>query len=142
VLPVLGGGGQELSLVYGPDLAEAVVAAATSPRTRGGTYHAAHPDVVTQREWMSAIAGALGVRARVVSIPSGAVRGALRVTAGLARARGRSTLLDPSKAEELLAPAWTCTSAALLRDAGWRARHPLSVAFAETARWYREAGWL
>jgi dihydroflavonol-4-reductase len=46
IVPVLGDGTQELSLVHARDLAQALIAAALSPRTEGGTYHAAHPDAV------------------------------------------------------------------------------------------------
>jgi hypothetical protein len=60
----------------------------------------------------------------------------------LARATGRATLLSPDKADELLAPAWTCSSAALLRDAGWRADIGLRQGLRATARWYAAEGWL
>jgi nucleoside-diphosphate-sugar epimerase len=60
----------------------------------------------------------------------------------VARVTGRASVLAPEKAAELLAPAWTCTSEALARDAGWRARIAVDEGFAQTARWYRESGWL
>ena len=142
VLPVLAGGTQELSMVYAPELAQALIAAARSEKTRGGTYHAGHPEAITQREWARQIAAAMGVTPRLVSIPPAAVRGVLRVTGTLARLKGQASLLDANKADEMLAPAWTCDSTALLRDAGWRATRPLPDAFAETARWYRSAGWV
>jgi nucleoside-diphosphate-sugar epimerase len=142
VLPVLAGGFQELSMVYAPELAQALIAAATSEKTRGGTYHAAHPEPITQREWARQIAAAMGVTPRLVSIPPTALRGVLRVTGTMARLKGQASLLDANKADELLAPAWTCDSTALLRDAGWRATRPHPDAFAETARWYRNAGWV
>jgi nucleoside-diphosphate-sugar epimerase len=77
-----------------------------------------------------------------VSLPPAFVRTGLRLTGAAARLRGRASLLDPAKTEEILAPAWTCNSAALERDAGWRSVAPLETALGETARWYREAGWL
>jgi nucleoside-diphosphate-sugar epimerase len=55
---------------------------------------------------------------------------------------GRAPLLDGDKANELLAPGWACSSQALRRDAGWAAEIPLDEGLAETARAYREAGWL
>ncbi|HUG55329.1 MAG TPA: NAD-dependent epimerase/dehydratase family protein [Vicinamibacteria bacterium] len=140
--PVFGGGAQELSLVHARDLAGALLAAAVSPRAEGGTYHAAHPAAVTQRGLMEAIGLAVGRRVRLVAVPPRAVRGVLAIASLAARLRGRSTLLDPAKAGELLAPAWTCSSAALARDAGWHAAVDLREGLAQTARWYREAGWL
>jgi nucleoside-diphosphate-sugar epimerase len=55
---------------------------------------------------------------------------------------GGRTVLRPGKAPELLAPAWTCASDALAKDAGWSAGIALEEGLSETARWYRETGWL
>ena len=60
----------------------------------------------------------------------------------MSRALGRAPLLDGDKARELLASGWVASSEALRRDAGWLARIPLDEGLAETARSYREAGWL
>jgi nucleoside-diphosphate-sugar epimerase len=138
----MGEGRQELSLVHARDLAQAVIAAGTSEATAGGTYHAAHGTPVHQRALMVAIGNAVGAKVRAVPLPAAIIRGVLHLTGAVARLRGRATLLDPSKVAELLAPAFTCSSAALARDAGWRAAIPLEDGLAETARWYAEAGWL
>lgn len=140
--PLLGDGAQELSLVHVGDLADALVAAAASPRTAGGVYHAAHPEVVTQRALLEEIGRAVGARPRLVPLPVAVVRAALAMSGALARITGRRTLLDPARAPELLAPAWTCATGALERDAGWRARIPLAQGARETAGWYAQAGWL
>jgi dihydroflavonol-4-reductase len=140
--PLLGGGGQELSLVHGRDLAGALVAAATAGATMGRTYHAGHAAPVSQRALVAAIGAALGRRVRTIALPPAVVRAALVLSRATVHFHGRATLLDPAKADELLAPAWTCTSEALARDAGWRATTALDVGLRETGQWYREAGWL
>jgi nucleoside-diphosphate-sugar epimerase len=142
VAPLLDGGTQELSLVHAADLAEALIAAATSRHTVGGTYHAASPEVVTQRALVDGIARALRRRVRVVNVPPIALRALLQARGAWARLRGRPSLLSPEKAAELTAAAWTCSSAALERDAGWRARTALQDGLDETAGWYKQAGWL
>ena len=142
LVPLVGDGSQELSLVHAADLAEALVAAAASPAAAGRTYHAAHPAIVTQRALAEEIGRAVGSRPRLVPVPGGAVRAALAVSGALARVTRRPTLLHPSKAPELLAPAWTCTADALARDAGWSAQVPLARGLRETADWYAGAGWL
>lgn len=140
--PLLGDGTQELSLVHARDLAGALVAAATATQTAGRAYHAAHAATVTQQGLMEAIGTAVGKRTRLVPLPPALVRAALRLGRAAARLRGRPSVLDPNKAAELLAPAWTCSSAALERDTGWRATIDLRAGLEETARWYRAAGWL
>jgi nucleoside-diphosphate-sugar epimerase len=142
VVPLLGSGEQELTLVHAADLARALVAAAESPRTLGGTYHAGHPEPVTQRGLAEAIGAAVSRRVRCVTLPGPLVRVALGAAGAVARGLGRAPLLDADKANELLAPGWTCSSAALRRDAGWAAEVPLVRGLEQTARSYREAGWL
>jgi len=140
--PLLGDGAQEITLVHASDLARALVAAATSRATLGGTYHAGHRDPVTQRALAEAVARAVGRAVRCLRLRAPLARGALTVAGAVARALGRAPLLDGDKANELLAPGWVCSSEALRRDAGWTAEIPLDRGLAETARAYREAGWL
>jgi nucleoside-diphosphate-sugar epimerase len=140
--PLLLGGSQELSLVYSGDLALGLIAAATSDATVGGTYHAAAGEVVTQRALVESMARAMERPVRVIAVPPLALRAVLRIRGTLARLAGRPSLLSPEKAAELTAAAWTCTSDAIARDAGWRATTGLSEGLEETAEWYKQAGWL
>jgi dihydroflavonol-4-reductase len=142
IVPLLGDGGQQLTLVHVRDLAQALVAAAESPATLGRTYHAGHETPVTQLALAHAVGRAVGRDVRPVCIPAALVRPALAVAGGVSRALGRAPLLDGDKARELLASGWVASSAALRRDAGWLARIPLEAGLAETALRYREAGWL
>jgi nucleoside-diphosphate-sugar epimerase len=142
VVPLLGDGGQELTLVHAADLAAALASAGTSTRTLGRTYHAGHGEPVTQRVLVEAVGRAVGRAVRAVTLPAPLVRATLGLAGFLSRAVGRAPLLDGDKASELLAPAWTCSSEALRRDAGWEAKIPLGRGLEETARSYRELGWL
>jgi dihydroflavonol-4-reductase len=142
VVPLVGDGEQELSLVHAGDLARALVAAAGSTATLGRVYHAAHPEPTTARAFAAAVGRAVGRPVRLVTLPAPLVRGVLTLVGHVSRALGRAPLLDGDKANELLAPAWTCSSEALSRDAGWEASVPLGRGLEETARAYRGAGWL
>lgn len=142
VVLALGDPTQELSLVYGPDLAEALLAVATSAACEARTYHAVHPEIVTQRLMGASIARAMGRRGLRVTVPGGVLRAAAAVAGLLARARGRPVLLSDDRAAEFLAPAWIASPEALARDAGWTAATALEPGIAATARWYRDAGWL
>ncbi|MDH3458348.1 MAG: sugar nucleotide-binding protein, partial [Gemmatimonadota bacterium] len=142
VAPVFGSGEQELSAVYGPDLAEALVAVAGTPQAVGQTYYACHPARFTSAELIGHIGRALGKRVRPLRLPAGLARPLLGVTATIARLSGRATVLNPDKANEFFQPAWTADPAALTRDTGWHAAHDLAAGMSDTAAWYRNAGWL
>jgi nucleoside-diphosphate-sugar epimerase len=147
-MPQYGRPEQELSFVHVQDLARAVIAA-VAPACEGQTYFACHPEVATWREAMTAIfqaaRAALGkppVAPRFVPIPRAATVAILSLLGSAARLAGRATLLSRDKAAELLADAWTCTSAALTRDSGWRAAIDLRAGLPGTAQWYAKHGWL
>jgi nucleoside-diphosphate-sugar epimerase len=142
VAPVLGSGSQELSAVYGPDLAEALVAVATTDRTNGRTYFACHPERFTSRELVLGIGRALGNRVRPFRLPQGLARPLLRLTGAVAGLTGHRTVLNPDKANEFFQPAWTADPGALTQDTGWQASHDLATGLASTAAWYRDTGWL
>ena len=142
VVPVFGDGGQELSLVYGPDLAEALAAAGATDATLGAAFYASHPEVVTSRQLVQTIATAMGRSARVIPLPRWLAEGALTITGASARLTGKATLLTRDKAHEFFAAAWTCDPSHLEKATGWHATHDLAAGTRATADWYRSAGWL
>lgn len=142
VAPVFGDGSQQLSVIYAGDLATALVAAATAPQTTGRVYYAAHPVVTTSRGLVQAIGRAVGRAPRIVPLPAPLARGLLWAVGSLAHLAGRATVLSSDKADEFLAPAWTCRPDALMRDTGWQAEMDLDSGLRRTATWYRAEGWL
>jgi len=144
VVPVFGDGSQELSVIHAEDLAQSLIAAATSPATVGHVYFAAHPTVTTSRGLVLAAGQALGRGRppRILPVPALVARGVLWAAGTLAHIAGRASLLSADKGNEYLAPAWTCRSDALTRDTGWRAHIALDDGMRRAANWYREVGWL
>lgn len=142
ITPVFGDGRQELSIVYAGDLADALVVVATAANTANRLYYVAHPKPTTSGGLVHAIAAARGGKVRLVPLPHALARGMLWLTGGVAALTGRVTLLSSDKAPEFFAPAWTCRSEAMARDAGWRARVDLDTGLRRTMEWYRERRWL
>ena len=143
VVPVFGDGSQELSVIHAEDLAQALIAAATSPAAAGRVYFAAHQTITTSRALVVAAAGALGRgKPKIVPVPPLVARGVLWTVGTLAKLAGHATLLSADKSNEYLAPAWTCRSDALTRDTGWQAHVDLETGLRRAANWYREVGWL
>lgn len=151
IAPIFGDGKQELSVIYVEDLVTALLKAAASPKP-GATYFAAHAQVLTSRDFVSAIYHAVrgtepqtSPRASgpfLLPIPGAVARGALWMTRAAAKLTGKATLLTPDKANDFMAEAWVCSPAALERDTGWVAQFDLGTGLARTATWYRTHGWL
>lgn len=149
IVPLAGNPHQELSLVYVHDLIAALLAV-LAPAAERRTYFAAHPAIVTARELTLAIAAAIRDaygdgrprRVRMPRVPGWLARAVLTSIGTGAALLGRATLLSRDKAKEFLAPAWTCTAAALEQDTAWRAQTAHPMALRTTAAWYREHGWL
>jgi nucleoside-diphosphate-sugar epimerase len=139
---VFGDGSQVISLIYARDLARALVTAAAAPTAAGHVYYAAHPETVTTRALVLAVGRALHRKPVIVPLPPALARGVLAAIGSLARLAGRATLFSADKANEFLAPAWTCSAAALTRDTGWRAEVDLESGLRRTAEWYQERGWV
>lgn len=140
--PVFGDGSQELSLVYGPDLSEALVAAGTTPACIGGVYYACHPEALTTRRLVELAGASVGRRPVIVGLPSPIARSILWLTDAAARLTRRSTLLSFDKAAEFLAPAWLADPAPLTQATDWSASHDFRSGAEVTVAWYRRAGWL
>lgn len=142
VAPVFGGGQQELSLVYGPDLGLAIAAAGSTPGAVGKIYYACHPEIVTSGLMVKTIGQAMGKSVRILPLPAALAHGVLAVTGTAARLAGQATVLNRDKAHEFLAPAWTADSTRLTADTGWKAEHDLESGVAATLEWYRQHHWL
>lgn len=142
VAPVFGDGRQELSLVYAPDFAKAMAALAIRPVPAGRIYYPCHPEIVTSAGLVRQIGEAMGRTVRIVPVPRPIGAALLHITGLAARVAGRTTLLNPDKAHEFFAPAWTCDPAPLGEDTGWSAGHNLATGLGETRAWYRQAGWV
>lgn len=142
VAPVFGKGDQELSAIFGPDLAEALVAAGTSPHATGKTYLPCHPEVFTSGALARQIGSAVGRDVLVLGVPEPIGRGLLAVIGGAAKMTGTASVLSSEKAAEFFEEAWTGNPAAFMADTGWRPSADLARGLAETMAWYRAEGWV
>jgi nucleoside-diphosphate-sugar epimerase len=142
VSPVFGDGSQQISLIYAPDLADALRLAGTTPAIEGRTYFTNHPEIVTTRDLVRLIGSTMGRRVRVVPVPRLFAQLALGAAGGVAGLLNRKTILRADKANEFFQAAWTADPAPLMGDTGWQPAHDAARGLAETWKWYRESGWL
>jgi nucleoside-diphosphate-sugar epimerase len=141
ILPVPHGPERLLQFIHVNDLVEALLLAATTPKTIG-IYHVAEAQPYAWSEIATWLAQAVGRRVRAVRIPDWFVRTAAAVSEFGAAAIGQVTIFNREKAREMLAPGWLCETEAAKRDLGFEGRIPLPVGLTGTAAWYRAHGWL
>lgn len=142
VLPRFGGGGQQLTLVYAPDLAAAIVAAMTHVNAGREVFFAGSPEVVTAAELAQRIATESGAWTMPLPLPNAALWLACQWAELLSRFTGKPNVLSAQKWVELKAPGWVCDVSKLKGEVGYDCRTSLAAGVAQTRAWYRAQGWL
>lgn len=137
--PLPGKGEGRLHLIFAPDLADALAAAATAP---AGTYPVAGPGVHRWSEVVDTIAQVMESRPLRLPLPAMLVRAAAGATQAVGALAGRAVPFNREKAEEMLAPGWVCdlsgSDAVLPPERATSLREGIS----RTVRWYTRRGWL
>jgi len=142
VMPLLSGSKRALNMVYGPDVAAAVLCSLMHERGAGGTYHVAAEPPCTDAEFMQEIASQLRCRPLRLPIPRSALYLACVIQEILSRMTGRPNILSRQKLPELLAPGWVCTTDRIRNDLGFTASTSLREGITQTLDWYRMEGWV
>jgi nucleoside-diphosphate-sugar epimerase len=132
-----------LSLVHAPDLARALVLAATVPAAAGRTYFVAGEEDVPWPALYEAAARAAGTRLRVqLDVPRWALAAAGALGDLWSAASGRDALAGREKLALARPRWWLCSAARARAELGWQPAAGLAAAVAATHAWYRAAGWL
>ena len=128
LVPRIGPGTNHLACVYAGNVAGAAVAALDAPISGFRAYNVASdaPPRLTQREFITALAEALGTRVRTIPIPAGLTRIALGLVAGPRLARAAVAFLagenphadDRARAELGWQPAFAAREA-VRRTVSW-----------------------
>ena len=106
-------------------------------------YFAASDEHPTYAELGHMLRDAVGRRhVLILHVPLVGVWGLAALTAGAAHLLRRPFYLSLDKAREIAAGSWVCSAEAARRELGFAPGAPLRERLAETAAWYRAAGWL
>ena len=143
LVPLLGSRAARSALIHVADLVSLLVALVGSP-PQGRVLAAAdaQPEGYSWAEVLGAAARAVGnPNPRLFGAPWPLLRGVSAV-GDVARLFGSASMLSSQKLRELRHPDWSVSEAEWARPAAWQPRYDLESGFAETADWYRQAGWL
>lgn len=142
VLPLVGRAQAAYTMIYVDDLLRAIDAAMACTLGGGETICVGHPRPVSARELLESIRLAVGRRAPIVRVPMAATRLAALAGDIAGHMRGRPQVINRSRYIELAAEGFVCGVERLRDRLGVVARMDLAGGLAQTARWYREQGWL
>ncbi|MBS3960378.1 MAG: NAD-dependent epimerase/dehydratase family protein [Sandarakinorhabdus sp.] len=139
--------GSRAGMIYGPDLARALIALAEDlhgPASSSGEIFEIDDGSggYAQAEIARAIATALGTRMASFPVPGPALAIGAAVDTAISRSLGRLPKLSFDRARYLAHRDWTADSSPLRELDIWHPAIGLAEGMAETARWYREAGWI
>jgi nucleoside-diphosphate-sugar epimerase len=144
VLPMMGDGGNTLSVIYAPDCAAAVVRAVSSNGAPSGrAYFVEDGSIYVWREALEEIESAMGKRAFVrVGLPMSLIQAAAAATQLWGKVTGTAQMLTLDKVNELKQRHWVCSGDGARKDLGWSPKVGWAQGVQEAVKWYRAEGWL
>ncbi len=139
--------GKQMSLLYGPDCADAVVASLEGNQKSGSVYFVDDGEKHTWRGLGQAIRDAMTQgkrRKRLLSVrvPSGLIYWGGAASEIKARITGKPALLTRDKWRDGKQAYWLCSSTRIYQELGFKAKTSLTQGIAQTLNWYQNEGWL
>lgn len=141
MLPLVGRPDAAYTFIHVDDVVRTIVSA-VEKSDAAGTVFVGHPTPVTGAGLLDAIQAAIGRRARVISIPMPLTYAAAIAADVAGRIMRKPMPLNLWRYAELAAEGFVCRVDRMRDELGVTARVSLLEGMAQTAAWYREAGWL
>jgi nucleoside-diphosphate-sugar epimerase len=135
------GADPDLTLIHVDDLVRAIVIAASTATAVEQTLFLGHPDPARASDVLRALAVAEQRPFRPTHIP-GMVFGTMARLGDVLWRLGGTPLVDSSRLRELRSRGFVCSVERARVGLGFTAQIPLQAGVAQTARWYRDAGWV
>jgi len=131
------------SIVHVDDLVRGVIAAATHPEAAGRIYHLANRNATSFTHLFRIISGHVGrSRLRPLPLPTALLPLVAVTVDAISRIFGLGIRPLRDKVREIAPDLWVCDTERARRELAFSPRVTLEEGFAETARSYRELGWL
>ena len=138
LVPLIGGGGNRMTVVYAGNVAAAVTAALDRPDVTG-PFNVTNDGRLTLREFVERFASGLGVTPRWLRLPRGVVWSVARAWDATIGAVSASDALSLSVAVQFLAGDNRFSSARAERELGWRPAFDAAEAAVRTGASFRAA---
>ena len=141
-IPGFGSKEKMVSLIYGPELARAIVEATVSEKTTGETYFVADPQAYSFSETMAMTVRMIGKRARPLVLPKWFLYGAAGISEAVSVFQSNPPVLNLEKVRDLVQKSWVCSPRKLEEHIGFRTQVSIEDGLRRTLDWYKEYGWL
>jgi nucleoside-diphosphate-sugar epimerase len=136
--PILGNPSRAYTLVYVPDLIQAILACGEHPNAVGKTYFAGHSVPVSYNTILETLAKLFNKPFNPVKLPNGLLE--VAANAGeLGRFFGQVGLINKSRQRDLLSPGWVCDVSAIESDLDVKCSTNLETGFTKTLEWYKQS---
>jgi nucleoside-diphosphate-sugar epimerase len=133
---------QALSFIDVDDVVAGIAAMMPDTSDAHRTYFlAAREQMDTERLWQ-AMSEAIGRRVRIMRVPRSVLRGASVASTAFSKVFGFTNQLDAKQYDQMVAPAFLCSSEALSAATGWVPQVSLVASLAKAWSAYRADGWL
>jgi len=146
ILPLLGTANPDprrYSFVHVEDLVQGIILAGFEAGAESGDiFYVTGDGYFSWEEAMRLIAQGLGQKTFTLRLPVPALKGAAAVCTAVSKITGKVLPFSLDKIKEIEAAAWTCSNEKAKKKLGFTPYWTLERGFAQTARWYRENGWL
>jgi nucleoside-diphosphate-sugar epimerase len=133
---------QELSFVDVRDLVDAIVLMAEDQRRDSLVYFTSHPEPMDVPALWRELGRVLETRVVVIPVPRTILFVVMLVATFFAKVFRFKNQLDKKQYDQMVAPAFVCSSEKLRSELGWRPRYGFSEALSNAADGYRRAGLL
>ncbi|MDO9391436.1 MAG: NAD-dependent epimerase/dehydratase family protein [bacterium] len=137
-----GFGTRHAHLIYVKDLVEGMLLAAASQSSPGKTYFLAEDRSYSWDEIAETIAGCLNKKILKLHLPLQLAHLSAIFNEAGAYAQNRPAMVTRQKVREMSQRYWTVSSQSAKEDFDFQCRYGLAQGIAETAKWYKEQGWI
>ena len=141
IAPLLGGPDKQISFAHARDLAEGICQAGLAEAAIGQTYFIAS-STCTTAEFVRALGAGLGFYVRPLIVPAWLAKLAGEWGELKWKLTGRPQILSRRKVRDALQDRWTCCWDKARRELGYQEKITMEAGLAQTAKWYREKGWI
>lgn len=133
---------QKLSFIAVSDLVNAILKLTQDDSSQNRIYFVAHDEPTDVLGLWCEVEKTLNKKIRLVSVPKPLLYLAMRFNTFLANVFSIKNTFDKKYYDQLHAEAWVCSSKNLQNDFNWKPVVSLAEVFRETAKSYKNAGWL